>query len=73
MALAVASAPRDKGGDAEEKLGFFTVGEELQEIDVVGLIGEWIRAGHLLVTNDLKPLLEFFPDQCLLRSRQCLQ
>ncbi|MBR6228742.1 MAG: DNA polymerase I [Eubacterium sp.] len=54
--VAIAIAASDK------KMGFFFVGDDIQEIDVIGLIGDRIRAGRKLVANDLKPLLEYFPD-----------
>ena len=46
----------------EDKIGFFEVSDKLTEIDAFGLIGEAVKKGCIFVANDIKALLDFFPD-----------
>ncbi len=54
--LAIAIASND------DKIGFFEMSEKLTEIDAVGLIAEAVKNGSTFVANDIKSILEFFPD-----------
>ncbi len=60
IAVAIASS--------DEKIGFFEMSEKLTEIDAVGLIAETVKNGSVFVANDIKSILEFFPD---LSPEQC--
>ena len=60
LAIAIASG--------EGRVGFFKTGDNLSEIDIIGLVGDWIREGHVLVANDIKQMLDLFPD---LDYKQC--
>ena len=46
----------------EDNIGFFEISEKLPEIDVIGLIADAVKAGHAFVANDIKSILDFFPD-----------
>ncbi|MBO6108275.1 MAG: DNA polymerase I [Eubacterium sp.] len=46
---------------SEDRAGFFMIGDKLGEADVIGLISDWVGAGHILIGNDIKSYLDIFP------------
>ncbi|MBQ6537626.1 MAG: DNA polymerase I [Eubacterium sp.] len=47
---------------SDGSVGFFSTGNSLSEQDMLSVIGEKIRSGSILVANDIKNDLEYFPD-----------